>query len=56
MNSRLAQKLGIAAGQPVRVNGARLDAVLDETVARRLRARIGGAPRDDRGWDRCSGR
>jgi NADH-quinone oxidoreductase subunit G len=33
INSRLAQKLGIAAGQPVRVNGARLDAVLDETVA-----------------------
>jgi NADH-quinone oxidoreductase subunit G len=33
INSRLAQKLGIAAGQPVRVNGARLEAVLDETVA-----------------------
>ena len=32
-NSRLAQKLGIGAGQPVRVNGVQLEAVLDETVA-----------------------
>jgi NADH-quinone oxidoreductase subunit G len=33
MNSRLAHKLGIAPGQPVRVNGVRLDSVLDETLA-----------------------
>jgi NADH-quinone oxidoreductase subunit G len=33
MNSRLAQKLGISAGQPVSVNGARLAAALDEGVA-----------------------
>jgi NADH-quinone oxidoreductase subunit G len=33
MNSRLAQKLGISAGQPVSVNGARLAAAIDEGVA-----------------------
>jgi NADH-quinone oxidoreductase subunit G len=33
MNSRLAQKLGVSAGQPVRVNGARLVAGIDEGVA-----------------------
>ena len=33
MSSRLAQKLGVSAGQPVLVNGARLAAALDEGVA-----------------------
>jgi len=33
MNSRLAQKLGISAGQPVSVNGGRLAAAIDEGVA-----------------------
>jgi NADH-quinone oxidoreductase subunit G len=32
-NSRLAQKLGIAAGQPVRVNGVKLESMIDDTVA-----------------------
>jgi NADH-quinone oxidoreductase subunit G len=33
MNSRLLEKLGIAAGQPVLVNGAKLEAAADDTVA-----------------------
>jgi NADH-quinone oxidoreductase subunit G len=33
MNSRQAQKLGISAGQPLSVNGARLAAAIDEGVA-----------------------
>jgi NADH-quinone oxidoreductase subunit G len=33
MNSRLAQKLGVSAGQPLSVNGARLAAAIDEGVA-----------------------
>jgi NADH-quinone oxidoreductase subunit G len=33
MGSRLAQKLGVSAGQPVLVNGARLAAGIDEAVA-----------------------
>jgi NADH-quinone oxidoreductase subunit G len=33
LNSRLAQKLDIAAAHPVRVNGVKLDSVIDETIA-----------------------
>ena len=33
MNSRQAQKLGISAGQPLSVNGARLAAAIDEGIA-----------------------
>ena len=32
MNPRLAQKLGVAAGQPVRVNGAQLAAAVEEGI------------------------
>jgi NADH-quinone oxidoreductase subunit G len=33
MSARLAQKLGVSAGQPVLVNGARLAAAIDDGVA-----------------------
>jgi NADH-quinone oxidoreductase subunit G len=33
MGSRLMERLGIAAGQPVRVNGVKLDSARDDTVA-----------------------